>query len=225
MPLDINALQVPAHLTTGLMAGLLEEELTPSWPFVMKFPLQYEHTLLQTEMNGPTWIQFNVVGLPFGETTESVKMDKEGQKMIQIRLGKKDDSSELLIEDLQVVERKDRAQPFRMRCGKLAMDQTSYDPNEWDKHGKFGTWSRTWNVFMGKAGGSWGEKLLNNVLLLPLALSLAFILVVARRWYQQREQEKDFGEEELEIALLGSYYEDAPPTYANIPVIKIEECD
>ncbi|CAO2650034.1 Nn.00g013260.m01.CDS01 [Neocucurbitaria sp. VM-36] len=226
MPLHINALQVPADISVAVMAQLIDGNLDPSfWSLVMRYPLQYEHTLLRTEVPKKWWVQFDVTGLAFGETIDPVKMDQEGQKMVEILLGKQENSTDLFIETLQVVERKDRVQPLRMKCGRLAMVQTSFDPNEWDEYGKLGTWTRMWSVFVSKLGDFWSESLQQDDLLLPLALLLAFSIVMARRWYQQRQQVKEVEEEEMETALLSSYYEDAPPAYVNIPVIKVEECD
>jgi hypothetical protein len=57
-----------------------------------------------------------------------------------------------------------------------------------------------------------------------LALSLALFVLVIRRVYQQRKQES---EDDAEFALLDTEYgyDDAPPAYADIPLIKIEEYD
>lgn len=225
MPLNINALQVPTDLQQSLVTDLFKEDLNPNPPFLMRLPLQYEHSLLHAEEGKQPWIQFDVKGLAFGETVAPVKLDQNGQKMVQILLGNHENSTSLFIKDVQVVERKDRTQPFRMKCGKLSILQTLYDPNEWDEFGKLGTWSRTWSLVISRIEIAWSDNLQNNLILIPLALVLAFSVVMARRWYHQRHQGRNMSEEEVEIALLASYYDDAPPEYANIPVIKIEEYD
>lgn len=225
MPLSINALQVPSNLEQSLMTELLDGDLNSPWPFLMRFPLQYEHSLLHTKEGNQWWLQFDVEGLPFGETIQPVKMSNDRQHMVQILLGKQENSTGLLIQDVQVIERKDRAVPFRMKCGNLAVVQTSYDPNEWDKFGKLGTWSRTWTLISSKIEGAWSDNLQSNLIMIPLAIMLAFCVVMGRRWYHQRHEENTAEEDGVEIALLRSYYEDAPPEYANIPVIKIEEYD
>lgn len=225
MPLNINALQVPSDLKQSTIMELFQDGVSPPWPFPMRFPLQYEHSLLRTEEGSQWWIQLDVKGLGFGETVEPVQLNQEGQQMIQILLENKENSTGLVIKDIQTVERKDRAQPFRMKCGRLAIQQTLYDPKEWDQFGKLGTWSRTWNLIFSKIGSAWSDNLQSNPMMIPLALMLAFGVVMARRWYHQRHQGRIVAEEELEITLLGSYYEDAPPEYANVPVIKIEEYD
>ncbi|KAJ4373059.1 hypothetical protein N0V83_003350 [Neocucurbitaria cava] len=230
MPLHINALQVSADISIAEMAHLIDEDLNPSTSAgPVSYALQYEHTLLRTEVHNRWWVQFDVTGLPWGETTAPLKMDKEGQKIVEVLLSKQENSTELLIETLQVVERKDRVQPSIMKCGRLAMVQTSFDPNMWDEYGKSGTWSRTWNFVLSKLGDFWSNSLQQDALLLPLALLLALMVVLVRRWFQQRQQIRDMEEDDMEMnlamALLGSHHQDASRAYADIPVIKIEECD
>jgi hypothetical protein len=184
-------------------------------------PLQYEHTVLRTQEQGQQWIQFDVTGLPYDAIndprypslpTEAMPVDKEDQKLVQLRLQRNPETDELFIQDIQVVTRADRVQPYRMKCGRLAMAQTAYDPREWDKYGKYGTWERIQNRVMGEVG-TWS-----------LALSLALFVLAVRRWYQQRKQEV---EDDAEFALLDTEYgyDDAPPAYSDIPLIKIEEYD
>ncbi|KAF1941130.1 hypothetical protein EJ02DRAFT_423350 [Clathrospora elynae] len=222
MPLFVNALQWPTNVTKDTIIQLIKTDFKPTLPRHQEFPLQYEHTLLRTEEAGQLWFQFNVTGLPWGATNEPVKM---GQKVVQVLLREQGSGNGISIEDIQVVEAKDRVQPYKMKCGKLAMVRTAFDPNEWDEYGKFGTWSRLWNLVMGSMGDFWFNNLQHNALMLPLALLLAVSIFLARLLYQQRHQEnvsRD-GDDDAETALLGR--EDAPPPYADIPVIKIEEYD
>jgi hypothetical protein len=174
-------------------------------------------------------MQFNVTGLVTGETGEPVLM---GQKVVQVLLREKHHREEvegeiersitLSIANIEVAEAKMRVQPPRIECGKPAMVRTMFDPNDWDEFGILGTWSRTWNIVMGRLGDFWSDKLEDNALLLPLTFLLA-ICIMARRLYQIRQQER-LCREDAEIALLGRD-SDAPPPCANIPVIKIEEYD
>jgi hypothetical protein len=228
MPLNIHALQVPANITADDMEPLW---LGPTMS-VVQLPLQYEHTVLRTQENGKIWVQFDVTGLPLSEsndprfpflTGELVKMTNDEQKLVQVLLRNK--TNELFIEDVQVVARRDRAQPYRMKCGRLAMVQTVFDPTEWDEYGKIGTESRLQNMIVDKISDVWSDVFQHNALVLPLALVLAFGIFMLRRWYARRQQERSVAEDDAEIALLACDYEDAPPAYADIPVIKIEEYD
>jgi hypothetical protein len=150
-------------------------------------------------------------------------MTNDEQKLVQVLL--RNETNELFIEDVQVVARRDRAQPYRMKCGRLAMVQTVFDPTEWDKYGKIGTESRLQNMIVDKISDVWSDDFQHNALVLPLALVLAFGIFMLRRWYVRRQQERSVAEDDAEIALLNGDYEDAPPAYADIPVIKIEEYD
>jgi hypothetical protein len=228
MPLHLNAISIPTDITHDD----IERGSYSSLPKRMTYPLQYVHTVFRARKNGFVWVQFNVTGLPFGETTEPVPM---GQKVVQILLrerhhreevdnGKIESSTKLSIVDINIVDAKMRVQPPRMECGKLAMVQTTFDPNDWDDYGRLGTWSRTWNIFLEKLGQFWVEKLEDNALLLPLILLLAICVVMARRLYQLRQQES-LCREDAETALLGRDDDDTSPPYADIPVIKIEEYD
>jgi hypothetical protein len=198
-------------------------------------PLQYEHTILRTHEGGHTMIQFDVTGLalgnmyepslPSGLDIEPVQMNKDGQKLVQVVLRQEQNSKELFIEDIQMVAREDRAQPFRMKCGKLSMVRTTYDPREWDVYGKLGTWSRTWSYGLEQASRFWFDKVQSSAVLLPLALLAVIGVAMLRRFRQRRQQENETVEDDAESALLGSGYDDEPPAYADIPVIKIEEYD
>jgi hypothetical protein len=230
MPLNINAWQVPANITTDDMTLLW---LGPT-AWGVQLPLQYEHTVLRTEEVGQLWIQFDVTGLPLGKSNdprfpyldaEPVTLDGADRKIVQLLLRQQNETSEMSIEDIQVVSRQDRAQPYRMKCGRLAMVRTAFDPADWDEYGKTGTSERTKNLIVGKVGDFWSDYVQNNMLVIPIALLLLLCIGALRRWYGRRQQEKDCVDDDTEIALLSSGYEDAPPAYADIPTIKIEEYD
>lgn len=224
MPLDIRVSQVASNqtfesldITDGaLRDGLSQDPQTSTTN--QKLWLQYEHSLLRDKDPRKFWVQFDVTGWILEETIDRVHMDKEGQKLVQMLLSKESNENELRIEDIQVVERKDRIEPYRMKCGKLAIVQTVYDPSEWDRFGKLGTSSRLGNLVLGKLGDFWYEHLQANARIFLLALWLAITVFLVRRWHHARQQEKDLAEEDAEIA-LPSYQ------YSAIPVIKIEEYD
>ncbi|KAH5279160.1 hypothetical protein HBI71_024940 [Parastagonospora nodorum] len=223
MPPNIQAFQVPADITQDNMDKLWREDSE----YGVQMPLQYEHTVLRTQENGELTVQFDVTGLPLDAMSdprfypsfvgEPYKMDGEQQKLVQLRLHRSQDTGELLIEDVSIVARENRTQPYRMKCGRLAMTQTTYDPREWDAYGKFGTFERTWNVFV--------SQFVMNFAGLPAIILGTFCIFIARFCYQRRNQEAEPKEDDAEIALLGAESGDAPPAYADIPVIKIEEYD
>ncbi|UPX20028.1 uncharacterized protein EKO05_0010274 [Ascochyta rabiei] len=229
MPLYINAHQVAANLTQETMNNMVRERLLdPDFGWQTKyhkFPLQYEHVLLRTETPGQWWMQFDVTGLQYGADGEPVHFG-ENHKLVQILVkhvkSTEDSDEKLSIEDIQVVETAQRVQAIRMKCGKLAMVKTLFDPNEWDEYGKLGSWSREWNMVFGKIGQYWEDHIQHNALLMPVALLLAFFIFFVRVWYQKRQQEKTM---DAEYALLESAHDDLPPAYSDIPIIKIEEYD
>jgi hypothetical protein len=218
-PPSINAPQLPTNIT----ANNLKSNGYDILPWVMMLPLQYEHTVLRTQEQDQLWVQFDVTGLPLDQIQdprypslvgEPVALDKKEQKLVQLLLQQQSQTDELFIKDVQVVTRADRVQPYRMKCGRLAMVQTTYDPREWDKYGKYGTWIRMYNFVLGEIG-MW-----------PLALSFAGLFVLlSRRLRQQGRHQVTALEDDTEIALLAAEHEDAPPAYADIPVIKVEEYD
>jgi hypothetical protein len=219
----IQAFQVPVTITQKEMDELWREDSR----YGVQMPLQYEHTVLRTQEHGKLTVQFDVTSLPLDVLSdprfhpsligEPYKMDTEQQKLVQLRLHRNKDTGELLIEDISVVARADRTQPYRMNCGRLAMLRTTYDPREWDAYGKHGTARRMWNLIMSK-------YVMNFAGFPAIVLGSCFILL-ARFCYRRRHQEKETTEDDAENALLGSEYADAPPAYADIPVIKIEEYD
>jgi len=219
MPLHIGAMQVPNDLDKGALDLQMVRGFKPDTPGRMRFPLQYEHSVFRADAPGSMWLQFNVTGLAFGENAGPFRL---GQKVVQVllRAEHRDEEYKLSIGDVQIVEAKNMAQAPRMECGKLAMMKTAFDPTEWDKYGKFGTWSRTWNLVIGRLGEYWSDNLQDNMMLLPLVALFAVSIVMASRLYQSRQQ--DDGNSDAETALLGRY---APPPYRDIPVIKIEEYD
>lgn len=234
MPLYINAYQTVSNITQDTMDKLVSERLLdPDFAWQTKyheFPLQYEHVLLRTKTPGQWWMQLDILGLQYGEDGEPLRFPDENHKLVQVLVKQVrtkldyevEEHEELSIEDIQIVERSQRAQPTRMKCGKLAMVKTTFDPNEWDEYGKLGSWTRVWNMVFGKIGQFWEDYLQHNALLLPLYLVLAFVIFFARVYYKKRQQSKTM---DAEYALLEAADEDLPPAYADIPIIKIEAYD
>lgn len=225
----ISALQVPANITKGQMRDLGYG----SKSYGVQIPLQYEHTVLRTQEQGEIWVQFDITDLPLDVMNDPryvsfdgkpFKMDSEEQKLVQLRLHQNKETGELLIEEVSVVKRADRVQPYRMKCGRLAMIQTTYDPREWDIYGKYGTWERMQNLVVDKVTDFWSDYM-KDFIMFPLGMMSVYCLVLARRWFERRRARKATVGDDAEVALLSSGYDDAPPAYADIPVIKIEEYD
>lgn len=229
MPLYINAYQVADNLTQEAMdsivrARMLDSDFAGETNYTDALPLQYEHTLLKTRNSGQWWIQFDITGFPYGKGGIPYKFD-EDRRLVQILVKENKHVNEpghsLSIEDIRIVERYQRVQPIRMKCGKLAMIKTSFDPNEWDKYGKLGSWSRVPHMMFGKVAEYWADHQ-HNVPWLLLALLFAFAFFLARAWAVKRLQEKTM---DAEYALLESSQDDLPPAYSDVPIIKIEEYD
>lgn len=228
MPLHISAYQVASNLTNEAMDSIirgrmLEPEVAGQTRY-HKFPLQYEHTLLKTGNPGQWWLQFDITASPWDKDGKPVLFDDD-RRLVQILVKEEklaDAGRSLFIEDIQLVEHYQRAQPIKMKCGRLAMVKTVFNPREWDKYGKLGSWSRVWNMVFGKIGQYWLDHVQHNALLLPLALLLTFVLFFARVWYQRRQQDKTI---DAEYALLESTQDGMPPPYSDIPIIKVEEYD
>jgi hypothetical protein len=212
--------QVPSNMTTDMLGGS-GVDITPWGELLIPY---YQHTVLRTQEHGQLWVQLDITGLAPRDMDPSrgkaLGLDREGQKLVQLLLRQEKDTNELSIEDIQIVSRAERVQPYRMKCGRLAMVQTFFDPQEWDDYGRFGTWERTKNLVTGKI-----SDMQHSQFVLPLAILLAFGVVMLRWWRQKREQEKTLVLDDAETALLSSEYTDAPPAYTDIPVIKIEEYD
>jgi hypothetical protein len=81
------------------------------------------------------------------------------------------------------------------------------------------------NLVMGEVGGFWSDHVQHNALLLTFGLLLAGGIIILCLWHQQRQHEKFVVEDDAEVALLNSEYEDAPPAYARIPIIKIKDIE
>lgn len=229
MPLFINAHQVAANLSQEAMDSIVREGLLePDFAWQTKyhkFSLHYEHTLLKTNTPGQWLIQFDVTNLQYGHDVMPVYYG-QSHKLVEILVKEQRDGQHvggsLFVEDIRVVAQPQRTQPIRMKCGKLAIVNTSFHSNEWDEYGKLGSWSRMWNMVFGKIGQYWSDHIQHNALLLPLALLLAFVVFFARVWHQRRQQDKAM---DAEYALLESTNDDLPPAYSDIPIIKIEEYD
>ncbi|KAF2682976.1 hypothetical protein K458DRAFT_244056, partial [Lentithecium fluviatile CBS 122367] len=151
MPLDLTAFQTAANLSQSTMDKMTEMQmLDRSFNLGTKygcFELQYEHSLVGTGQTGKTWVQFDITGAHItGRNPGSYMLDKEDQKMVQLLIREQVEPSDLYIENIQVVERKERVQPFRMECGNLALLRTEFNPLEWDYYGQFGTLTRSWHL-------------------------------------------------------------------------------
>jgi hypothetical protein len=206
-------------------------------PYGIQMPLQYVHTVLRTQEQGEIWVQFDITELALDELQDSryvgfagepFKMDSEDQKLMQLRLHTNKETGELSIEEISVVKRADRVQPYRMKCGRLAMVQTLYNPREWDTYGKYGTWERFQNMVEEKASEFWFDWL-QHAIMFPLGMLFVGCVVLAyRRFEQMRAARKVAMADDAEFALLDSAYDDTydvPPAYADLPIIKIEEYD
>jgi hypothetical protein len=229
MPLFLKGLQVPANVTWDDMTQLWQQ------PSMLggHLPLQYEHTVLRTEDPGQLVFQFDVTGLPSQDTNDThyrtldaapmMRLEGEHRKLVQLVMREDKNTHKMLIDDIKVVARKDRALPYRMKCGSLAMEQTAFNPMEWDEYGKIGTSVRSLKLVLSKIGEFGFKYLQHSSLVLPVALLLVLGLVMFQCRIWQRQQKMDSFDDDAEDALLGSEFKDAPPAYADIPVIKIEE--
>jgi len=216
LPLGIQAPQVHANLSRDTMDKVTDMEmLDTNWDLGTKFAhfdLQYEHSIVGTKELGKTWIQFDVLGahLISCRKPRSYMLNKEGQRMVQVLINRHLDDQQLYIEDIQVVERKDRVQPFRMECGRLAIVQTQYNPLEWDYYGQFGTLTRSWHMLLWKTGHFFSR---NGLVLIVLAVIFVAVTLVRRRLaLLQKKSVVD----DAEIALLAVEYEEAPPEYGDV---------
>ncbi|KAF1931120.1 uncharacterized protein M421DRAFT_57099 [Didymella exigua CBS 183.55] len=228
MPLFVNAYQVADNLTQEALdsivrAGMLDSDFKGDTDYSVTPALQYEHTLLKTKTPGEWYVQLDLTGMQYGMYPEPLHFDLD-RRLVQILVKEQNIENEeghsLSIEDIQIVERSQRAQPIKMKCGKLAMVKTSFDPNEWDRYGRLGSWSRFWNMVSVEIAQYWSDNIQHNALALPLALMFAFVVFFARIWFQRRQQDKTM---DAEYALLDCDHDDLPPAYANIPIIKIED--
>ncbi|OAG11580.1 uncharacterized protein CC84DRAFT_1080633 [Paraphaeosphaeria sporulosa] len=219
MPLHIHAFQVNANFTEMHMRKAIDlQMMDKSWNLGTKygkFELQYEHTVVATREPGKSWIQFDVTGILYPYAMH--KHDPKGyyelqagdQKLVQILLREKAEPHELSIEDVQLVDRKDRAKPYAMPCGRLAMAQTTFKPLEWDDYGKIGTWSRWFNLLWDKTG----ELFLENLIYLPVVIVVVPALVLLR-WMTRRQQQQQVAlptENDAEAALVDSEHQDTTP--------------
>jgi hypothetical protein len=221
LPLDISAFQTPANLTKETMGKMISQKmLDSSWKVGTKygtFELQYEHSLLATEQPGEEWVQFDITGAHRrGINPGSGTLDKEGQKMVQLLLRQdmSDSAPTLSIKDIQVVDREARVQPFRMKCGKLAMIRTVYDPREWDYYGQFGTFSRSWSVFISKTLGFFWRSI---PLLVIFSIVFSGYTIVRRVKKRNEERTLEAAKDDAEAgaALLGLEYDDALPEHVD----------
>jgi hypothetical protein len=229
LPLDISAFQTPGNLTKETMSKMASQKmLDSSWRVGTKygtFELQYEHTLLATNQPGEEWVQFDIIGAHRrGINPGSGVLDKDGQKMVQVLLRQdmSDNAPTLSIKDIQVVERKDRVQPLKMKCGKLAIIKTVYDPREWDYYGQFGTFSRSWSVFVSKTLGFFWRSI---PLLIIFAIIFSGFSIVRRvkKRNEERKLEAVKDDAEAGAALLAPEYDDAPPEYVDASETSVEK--
>lgn len=227
MPLFVNAYQVADNLTQEALdsivqAGMLDLDFRGDTDYSTTPALQFEHTLLKTQTPGEWYVQFDITGMQYGVYPEPLHFDLD-RRLVQILVKEQKtvnkEGYSLSIEDIQIIERSERVQPIKMKCGKLAMVKTSFDPSEWDKYGRLGSWSRFWNMISVKVSEYWFENVQHNALMLPLALMFAFVVFFARVWHQRRQQEKSM---DAEYAML-ECDDDSLPAYTGIPVIKIED--
>jgi hypothetical protein len=216
MPVAIQAFQTPANLSKNTMEKIVKTEMLDE-SFVLgtkfaKFELQYEHSVVRTRERGQAWIQFDITAVHMRSSSNpgSYNLNLEGQKMVQLLLKEDEITGNVRIEDVQVVERKDRVMPFQMKCGRFAIFKSSFNPLEWDYYGQFGTSSRSWNMFL----HGMRKFFMGPGLLLVIFTVIVGAVKLAKRSIAKRREEKI---EDAEIALLESECEDALPEYDDVP--------
>jgi hypothetical protein len=223
MPLHIHAFQVNANFSEMHMRKAIDlQMMDESWNLGTKygeFELQYEHTVVGTRDPGKSWVQFDITGIlyPYAIYSQDPKgyyeLQAEGQKLVQILLRETAEPHELFIEDMQVVDRKDRAKPYTMPCGRLAMAQTAFNPLEWDDYGKIGTWSRSFNLLWSKTG----DLFWNNLIFLPILVVVVPALILLRWMASRKLQEAALlAEDDAEAALLAGEHADDAPEYESV---------
>jgi len=216
LPRPIAAFQTPTNLSKEVMGKMVGHSvLDAPWKLGTKyaqFELHYVHTVQATQDPAEEMLQFDVMAIhERSRYPARARLDKEAQKMVQVvlRQDSSDDSQALSIKDVQVIERKDRAPPLRMKCGKLAMIQTEFNPLEWDVYGQFNTWSRAWHVFLAKSANFMLHAGPAILLVLATCFGVRYII-----WRVQKRADA-LVEDDAEAALLASEYEDAPPEYVD----------
>jgi hypothetical protein len=231
-PPALRAFQVPANTSQDIMFKMIRQHMMDSsWVLGTKygqFDLQYEHSILPvTEDPTQEMLQFDVTGVHILSTRYpgSYNLKEEAQKLIQVRLSRDPHNPQnLVLEDVEVAERKDRQEPPLMPCGKPAIVTTEYDPREWDSYGKVGTWSRTWRKAVGETM-NWADR---NGLFLVI-LFIVFSVYSFVRWRHQRAEKNAAAiqiKEDAEAALLAEgQYDDAPPEYSDVPPIEERELE
>ncbi|KAF1917647.1 hypothetical protein BDU57DRAFT_528225 [Ampelomyces quisqualis] len=114
--------------------------------FAVKDPNQKEKAILTLQPVPP---YFSTQQLPANITID--QMNSVGRAEACPDFGSAAQEEQLFIEGVQIVKRANRVQSYRMKCGRLAMVQTSYDPSEWDEYGKYGTSARLQKLVFGTA--------------------------------------------------------------------------
>lgn len=228
MPLYMEAYQTPANLSTATMANITSMHmLDHSWhisPKYGRFDLQYEHALVGTRQPGISWIQLDVTGIHIlaGPNKGMAPLASEQQQMVQVMVRRQMNSGLLSIEDVQVVLRKDRAMPFKMPCGRLAIRQTLFDPSEWDYYGQFGSASRVLHLVTWNAASWFHVQGLAHMFLFGVLVLLAHRIVAWRR-DRAAARDNETTHEEAGMGLLAPEHEDTLPEYDSVPMLENKE--
>ncbi|KAF2643633.1 hypothetical protein P280DRAFT_466400 [Massarina eburnea CBS 473.64] len=225
MPLFINAFQTPANLSKATLDKMVESHmLDETFTLGTKygaFELAYAHSVVGMQKRGRYWIQIDVTDVLVrgAHNPKSYNLTQDGQKMAQLLIKEDRVTGALKIEDLQLVERKDRAMPFKMKCGRFAIKTTMFNPREWDRFGKFDTFSRGWNVLVHSSI----EFLLGPGLVLIILTAIVGAVTLVKKFIAKRQNNNELEDEDAEAALLGNDYEDAPPEYEDVPELEEEK--
>ncbi|KAF2008147.1 hypothetical protein P154DRAFT_16511 [Amniculicola lignicola CBS 123094] len=223
LPADISAFQTPANLSAETMGKMVRQNmLDRSWALGTKygqFELEYEHALLETEVMGNQWLQFDIKAIHIRQSRNSggYRLKKEGQKMVQMLLRQQiqENVRVMTINDISIIahtDEKELKKPIMMPCGKPAVVRTSFNPLEWDYYGQFGTATRAWHkIYWGTGEMLWGSRFLIIITIIA-AGSYSIVQCCVRR---SRAATKLIGED-AEAALLGDEdeaYDEPPSTY------------
>ncbi|PVI04910.1 hypothetical protein DM02DRAFT_611027 [Periconia macrospinosa] len=197
LPLTIHAIQTPSLQNHNA----LDSNLNLADPSLSSVNLAYSHSILGTQQRGKHWIQFDVTSIH--SATQTQHLTSPTQPLVELLVVESFATRTLHIETLQLASRANRRKPFQMKCGRLAIATTSFDPAEWDRYGKFGSASRIWNLFWESATRVF---LGPGLVLMVVTVVVGVVKVVKRRAERKRSEGEWAGREDegedVEAALL-----------------------
>ncbi|KAG9233276.1 hypothetical protein BJ875DRAFT_51174 [Amylocarpus encephaloides] len=206
------AFQIPSNISADTLDMMISMDMIDEyWQLSAKFDnyvLSYELTAMRTEDSSHV-LQFDVKHITGkqGINNISAALDQPNQKIVQITLGGGLYNGEMDVKRVELVGRVDEILSTKLMGKETSIFHAKFNPAEWDDFGRFGTWERTFYIFL-----RWIDRFVADcfpviilfIIVVFIAFPIRWCVIMSRRSNCSRASEpatSRFKDEDLKLTL------------------------